>query len=88
MAARARNDRQDQIKYFRTLWEKGRRGYILAMSSHIFALLEKNPTVAEQALRDSIEWRDTDQDKAIVYHSLGNLLSKDRSRWVEALELV
>ncbi|HEY3275673.1 MAG TPA: tetratricopeptide repeat protein, partial [Syntrophorhabdaceae bacterium] len=83
MAARARKDTEGQLKYFRIVWEKGRPGKIFGIAAHFFGLLVKDKGIAERALRDSIKFTGPEH-QAQVYHSLGNLLSKDRKRWEEA----
>ena len=84
MAARARHDRADQEKYFRAVWEQGRPGQIFGAAAHFFGLLVRDRRVAEQALRDSVQWNEDPRHRAEAYHSLGNLLAKDRRRWPEA----
>ena len=84
MAARARHDRADQEKYFRAVWERGRPGHIFGAAAHFFGLLVRDRRVAEQALKDSVQWNEDPRHKAEAYHSLGNLLAKDRRRSREA----
>jgi tetratricopeptide (TPR) repeat protein len=86
MAARSRGDRKNEERYFREVWKRGRKGYIYAVAAHLFALLIKNRDreVAEQAMRDSIEWNDSGYNRALVYNSLGSLLAKDFRRHEEA----
>jgi tetratricopeptide (TPR) repeat protein len=86
MAARARGDRATQEKYFRVVWEQGRAGYIFGAAAHFFGLLVRDPRTAEQAFRNSVQWNDIPRHKAHAYHSLGNLLARDRGRTHEAEE--
>jgi tetratricopeptide (TPR) repeat protein len=86
MAARARRDKRNEEKYFRQVWERGHYGYIYAVAAHNFGLLirSRDRQTAERAVRDSIQWDVSDYGRAMAYHSLGNLLARDRKRWDEA----
>ncbi|MCP4106627.1 MAG: hypothetical protein GY749_14005 [Desulfobacteraceae bacterium] len=84
MSARSRGDKRGAESYFRAVWENGRKGYIYAIAAHLFGLLVRDPKIAEKAFRDSIKWNDDPSHKAQVWHSLGNLLSRNRKRWTEA----
>ena len=84
MAARDRGDKRGEERYFRAVWQQGRAGYIYAVAAHLFGLLVRDPVVAEQAMRDSIRWNADPYDQGIVWHSLGNLLAKQRHRWDDA----
>jgi tetratricopeptide (TPR) repeat protein len=86
MAARSRRDRASEEKYFRQVWERGGYGYIYAVAAHLFGLLiqRRDRETAERALVDSIRWYASPFHRTRVYHSLGNLLAKDRQRWEEA----
>src|ERR1035437_2658735 len=84
MAARVRGDRPNQEKYFRAVWERGSKGYLFAVAAHLFGNLERNKTRAEKAFKDSLRWHSAPSHQAQVWHSLGNLLAKDRARWQDA----
>jgi len=84
MAARARGDKTAQYRYFRAVWEQGQIGHVFALAAHFYGLLERDRRIAEKALRDSIDWGVTSEHQSQVYHSLGNLLARDRNRGREA----
>lgn len=44
----------------------------------------RQPKLAEQAFKDSLGWHEDPNHRAQVWHSLGNHLSGDRSRFAEA----
>src|SRR5581483_9422804 len=81
-----RKDKRAQEKYFRAVWERRNSGLISAIAAHLYGLLiqRRDRDTAERALRDSIEWNDSPHYRGQVYHSLGNLLTKERRRWPEA----
>jgi len=84
MAARTRKDWRRAEKYFRTVWERGRPGEIQAISAHLFGTLTRDQSAAERAFHQSLEWYPEPIHRGQVWHSLGNLLAKERSRWNEA----
>lgn len=84
LAARSRGDKRHAEEYFRQVWEQGRPGDIFAIAAHLFGNLASDERVAERALRNSIEWYPNAVHRGQVWHSLGNLLSRDPSRWTEA----
>ena len=84
MAARARHDRADQERYFRAVWEQGRPGYIFGAAAHFFGILVHDHRIAEQALKDSVQWNDNPRNKAQAYHSLGALLVENVGRTRDA----
>ena len=86
MAARARRDKQGQLRYFGEVWKNGRPGFIFAVAAHLFGNLIRDAAIAEKALRDSIAWNRNEIKKGQVYHSLGNLLARNQKRWDEAEE--
>jgi tetratricopeptide (TPR) repeat protein len=61
-------------------------GQLHAIAAHLYgrALGRSDAARAEHALRDSIAWRTDPAHRGQVWHSLGNLLSKDRERWSDA----
>lgn len=84
MAARARHDRLAQEKYFRAVWERGTYGTIFGIAAHLFGNLVRDRSIAERALNDSLRWDSAPVHCGHVFHSLGNLLAKDRRRWRES----
>jgi|GEM_PF-843073 len=89
IAARNRDDKHAQEKYFGKLWKKARQGqpsHIHAVGSHYLGLLiqERDPKTAERALRDSISWMEFGPEKGMVYYSLGNLLAINPDKWRDA----
>jgi tetratricopeptide (TPR) repeat protein len=86
MAARSRGDSKRAEQCFREVWKQGRPGEIFSTAAHLFGIMVRDQEIAERALRDSLEWCGTDHDRGKVWHSLGNLLSRQRPRWQEAEE--
>jgi len=86
MAARSRGDRGRAEQLFREVWQQGKPGDILSTAAHLFGVMVRDQEIAERALRDSLEWCGTDHDQGQVWHSLGNLLSRQSPRWKEAEE--
>ena len=86
MAARARGDRDGAKEYFRLVWKQGRPGDIFAIAAHLFGNLSSDRELAERAFRDSLQWYDDRSHQGQVWHSLGNLLSRQSPRWKEAEE--
>ncbi|HEY0511946.1 MAG TPA: hypothetical protein VGH73_08580 [Thermoanaerobaculia bacterium] len=84
MAARSRRDWGRAELYFRMVWEHGQPGEIQAIAAHLFANLTRDRKAAEQALRDSLAWNSEPFHRAQVWHSLGNLLARERNRSKEA----
>jgi len=84
LAARSRGDKHGAEKYFREVWERERPGDIFAIAAHLFGNLAGDQNLAEQALRDSIEWFPDRTRRGQVWHSLGNLLRRQSSHWLEA----
>ena len=86
MAARTRGDRDLAREHFRSVWRRGRPGYISAVASHFYGNLEadEDRETAEEALRDSIKWCHSNKYEAHVRHSLGKLLADQTNRWDEA----
>ena len=94
MAARARRNKNDQLKYFGEVYEQGRErereltqpGYICAVAAHHYGLVVRDPDTAERAYRDSLRWYEEPTHRRIVLHSLAVLIGKDRrrNRWEEA----
>jgi tetratricopeptide (TPR) repeat protein len=84
MAARTRGDAAQQHKYFRRVWLKGRVGRIFGTAAHFYGLLERDASIAERALRDSVKWNTDRRHKGQAYHSLGNLVGRDNRRRKEA----
>jgi len=80
MAARARGDRNGAREYFYLVWKQGRPGDIFAIAAHLFGNLSLDRERAERALRDSLQWYDDRSHQGQVWHSLGNLLSRQRAR--------
>lgn len=86
MAARARHDKRGQERYFGAVWTRQGGDDIFSIAAHLYGVLVRNRKTAEQALRDSIAARKDPADRGQVWHSLGNLLSKDPQRRSEAEE--
>ncbi len=86
MAARQRGDRVAAERYFRAVWKQGRPGEIFAIAAHLFGngVARRDPQLAESAFQDSLRWNDNPQGQGQVWHSLGNLLARDRRRRSEA----
>jgi len=84
MSAYQRGNRQDARRDFEAVYTNGRFGEIYATAAHLFGRLVRDPRTAERAFRDSLAWNSDPFHQAQVWHSLGNLLSKDRNRWAEA----
>jgi tetratricopeptide (TPR) repeat protein len=86
MAAYQRGTRKTAEADFKVVYENGRPGEIHAVAAHLYGRLVRDKSVAEQALHDGIRWYTERHHQGQVWHSLGNLLSKDRRRWGEAEE--
>jgi tetratricopeptide (TPR) repeat protein len=86
MAARAGGDEKQQIRHFGAVRQNGGQGYVYGISAHLYGLLTDNRSEAESAFRDSLDWYTDPSHRAQVWHSLGNLLSKNSDRWDEAEE--
>jgi len=84
MAARDRGDRHGAERWFRQVWEQGKPGEIYAIASHLFGNMVRDRGIAERALLDAIEWGESGGHRGEVWHSLGNLLSRQPARWKEA----
>lgn len=86
MAARARHDKVEQEKYFRSVCMRGTKGHIFGIAAHFLGNLVRDRALAEHAFNDSLKWEGSAIHQSHVYHSLGNLLAKDRRRSREAEE--
>jgi tetratricopeptide (TPR) repeat protein len=84
MAARARGNRNRAREYFYLVWKQGKPGDIFAIAAHLFGNLSFDRELAERALHDSLQWYDDRSHQGQVWHSLGNLLSRQSLRWKEA----
>lgn len=86
MAARERGDNATARECFQTVWRKGRPGEIFAIAAHLYGNLisRSNRDISEQAFRDSLWWSNRAYHQGQVWHSLGNLLARDRGRRREA----
>jgi tetratricopeptide (TPR) repeat protein len=84
MSAYQRGDRRSAERDFEAVYKNGQPGEIYGIAAHLYGLLVKRAEVAEQAFRNGIRWLPTLAGQGQVWHSLGNLLSKDRPRWKEA----
>lgn len=86
MAARARREHTQAREFFRQVWEQGRPGEIFAIAAHLFGTSTSDWTLGERALGDSIAWNHSAYHRAVVWHSLGVLLSKNPRRRKDAEE--
>ncbi len=86
MAARMRGDRDSARDYFFQVWKQGRPGDIYAIAAHLFGNLSKDRELAERSYRDSVKWYPEPFHQGQVWHSLGNLMSRQSQRWKEAEE--
>jgi|GEM_PF-6492251 len=82
MSAYRQRNRQAARRDFEAVYRNGRPGEIYAIAAHLFGMLTMDSKIAERALRDAILWYPKPYEQA--WHSLANLLSKDRRRWAEA----
>jgi tetratricopeptide (TPR) repeat protein len=84
MSAYQRRRSRDAEKDFRGVYQHGRAGTIYAIAAHLLGRLVRDRREAKRVLHRSIVWDPTAEGRAQSWHSLGNLLSKDRQSWLEA----
>lgn len=84
LSAYQRGRRREAERDFRLVYERGRPGTIYAIAAHLLGMLVQNRWEAKRALHHSLLWDPAPEGRAQSWHSLGNLLSKDRQSWLEA----